>query len=135
MLLDYLNAIACTVLLVYCFPVAVMMQATHRWGMWLMFVVAVFCLAVQAVDPFSVWIPSVGWPAVVLNLIMAVGLTIWRKEAWLFMRCRLGPPEAPVHPLRRATDAHPLRRVSDMPVRGLSHVEASRVLGGRGGHQ
>jgi K+ transporter len=119
-MLEYLNAAACALLLAYCLPVAAIMQAQHRWPLWMLFVIVVLCLTVQVIDPFSTWIPSVGWPGVLLNIAMALTVTLWRKEAWLFMRCRMGPPVEQVHPLRR---------VSDLSPRNLTHMDGLRVNG------
>ena len=117
-MLEYLNAAACFVLLAYCVPVAAVMETQHRWALWAIFVAVVVALAVQVIDPFASWVPAVGWPAVVLNVAMSIALTIWRKEAWMFMRCRLGPPESEIHPFRRVSDMRDLDFGDAMRVRG-----------------
>jgi K+ transporter len=103
-MLEYINAASCMLLLVYCMPVASVMEAQHRWGLWAVFVLVVVCLTLQIIDPFASWVPAIGWPAVFLNVVMAAAVTIWRKEAWLFTRCRVGPLQEPAHPMRRTSD-------------------------------
>jgi hypothetical protein len=118
-MLEYLNAAACSLLLVYCLPVATVMETPHRWALWPVFVAVVVALTVQIIDPFATWVPEIGWPAEVLNIAMALMLTMWRKEAMLFIRCRLGPETEPPR--------HPMRRLSDL--RELTHAQAAQVRG------
>src|SRR5574341_1030428 len=53
---------------------------------------------------WEAWIPGrLPWSCSALMIALAVMLTIWRREASMFVRCQLSD-EPPGHPRRRASD-------------------------------
>ncbi len=119
-MLEYLNTVACSVLLVYCVPISNVISIRRRPSTALLFLLVVACFGLQVAYPFTGLIPPISWPAVVLNMITALGVTAWRKDAWAFLRAHLG-----VQPVQ----IHPLRRLSDFQPRELTQAEAMQVQG------
>lgn len=68
---------------------------------------ALFALCTQvglvAAAPWVEELPDPSWPGSLLIITIFVVVTIWRREAATFVRCRFGAPE-PEHPLRRRAD-------------------------------
>lgn len=119
-MLEYLNTVACAVLLLYCIPVANAVSVRHRPATAGVFMLVVICFALQIAYPFTELVPPIPWPATMLNVIAAIGLTAWRKDAWALVRAHLDVPDAQVHPLRRA---------SDFGIRELTQIEAMQIRG------
>lgn len=55
---------------------------------------------------WEAWYGHVTWSCSALVITLAIMLTIWRHEAIVFVRCKLGDTPQP--------DAHPRRRASDL---------------------
>lgn len=119
-MLECLNTIACAVLMLYCVPVATAVSIRRRPTTAVVFLTIVVCFALQVAYPFTNLVPPIPWPATMLNVVAAIGITAWRKDAWALIRSHLGVTEMTVHPLRR---------VSDFSPRPLSQSEAARVAG------
>ncbi len=103
-MLEYLNAAACILLMVYSLPVAMIMG---NRGMWLerASVVAVQVgLFLQLTTPWVSWAPAMTWPGVYLNVAAAVLITIWWRRMWAFVKHYLGPVDAPMDQMKRRDD-------------------------------
>jgi hypothetical protein len=74
----------------------------------------VLCAMIGAVgaSPWNKWLPDASWPSDVLVIALAVIVTVWRKEAAVFVQCKFGGGETD-HPVRRRSDFVPFD-ASDM---------------------
>lgn len=120
-MLDYVNAVACLVLLGYCLPVAGAISIRQNCGASVLLILVAAAVSIQAVGSLTSSLPAAGWGSTLLNSAAAVSISVWRKEIWSFLRARFGAHEI--------SSVHPLRRVSDHGPRTLSQGEALRVLG------
>ncbi len=115
-MLEYVNSVACSVMLAYCFVMAVLLPgARYMWANRLVMWAVSTALAAQVVSPWSDLVPSPSWPAALLHVCLAAALLVWRREAMCFLRSRfvIPPPKTP------------RRRLSD-----LTEADAARVSGG-----
>ncbi len=102
MWLEYVNSIACAVLLASMLPVAVIIDPRRNpyWVLLMLAVETVFCL--QIIGPWT-WMPIVSWPTALLHTMQAGCVLMLRHRFMLFVRIQFEPPPA-VHPVRRLTD-------------------------------
>ncbi len=121
-MIDYLNTIACVLLLLYALPVSSIMVHRGQWlsrrGMWR----ACGALMVQASGPEWLEVPRAPWPQALLNWVIVARVTIWRRELMAFVRCKFGPPPKP-------SDHPNLGRRHD-DIERLGHNDLHHVPGG-----
>lgn len=91
MLLEYINAAACLILMGFSLPVAMTIGNRGLWFHRLSLVAVQIGLFMQMTNPFIGWLPQITWTSVYLNAASAVLLIIWWRRAWLFIRSYLGP--------------------------------------------
>ena len=127
-MLEIINALACAILFGYCFIVAGLMPGGLRMGAHKLVMLGVtLTLGAQVLAPFSDLVEVREWPAVVLHVLLAAALIIWRAEAMHFVRCKFVPPQPGVTHRRRRTDWGDL--AGPQPV---SDEQLRRVIGGAG---
>lgn len=96
--IDMLNTAACLLLLLYLLAAAMPVKKwRHRSTLCLM----AAAVALQTVSPLLDWIPQIAWPGALLNVSLAVIVTMWRKPLWHLIRAKFDPDSAP---RARATD-------------------------------
>jgi hypothetical protein len=100
---EYLNSVACTVLLVSMLPVAVLADPRRHPVYVLLMLAAEIALVLQVVSPWLPGLPPVAWPTAILHGICAGCVVMLRKRIWQLVRAELGDAPAP-HPMRRAAD-------------------------------
>lgn len=99
MIVELVNALACAVLMVGLFSVAVLVA---RWHHKLAVIVLSCVLGMQVIDPIARWLPSVSWSTGVANVTLALLAVLWRRELWALVRFKLG--HAPRPGMRRPAD-------------------------------
>jgi len=119
--LDYMNAMACAVLLVLVWPVA---NAMHNRGFWLQRIglwLIAFSLGLQVCAPFFDFIPDATPLGSVFMTILAVVAVRHRHQVMAVVRLAVGEIAA--------DSEHPMRRVEDLQTSQLMAVR------GRGAQQ
>lgn len=118
-MLDYVNSIACAFLLACMLPAASLVSpARHPWHVALMLFVE-FALFLQIVGPWVGWLETAAWHTSLLHGLQAVGVVVWRRRIWLFVRAEFDDGQHP----------HPMRRIEDM---FALEVEVLERIHGRG---
>lgn len=88
--IDYINALACAVLLVYAWPVSLAMRHRGMWANRCIMWAACVALALQAISPEWASVPRAEWPQALANIVLVIWVTIWRRELMAFVRCKFG---------------------------------------------
>jgi len=113
-MLDVMNAIACAIMLMLTLPIAVVMSHRGFWLERIVFSCIVLELAVETVGPFSDFVPPANWLQTISNLVVLCIALLWRREAMMIVRWRVGPVEEEQN--------HPTRRASDLSMHNASHA-------------
>jgi len=88
--LAYLNSAACVVLLGFLLVVAIVMPKRGMWGKRIVVILTTL---------------AVGFDVALLPIMLALMLIVWRREAWVFIRCKFVVPDGMDNvPKRRTTD-------------------------------
>src|SRR3990172_10594353 len=90
--LEFVNAAACLLLLFYLLPAA---KVARDWMHKVPLVGLAATVALQMTDPAVGWIPDVAWPSVLGNVLVAVIVTVWRRELWHLVQAKFDPQNAP----------------------------------------
>lgn len=115
-MLDLLNSMTCTMLMVMLYPVAVVMHHAGYWPHRLALIFTAIVMGLQALAPvFGDFLPDPNSLQVVFNFVLAAIVLLSRREIMVIVRLTVGmPPED--------SDVHPMRRVSDIPPEMLARV-------------
>jgi hypothetical protein len=117
MLLEYLNSLACLILLGFALVAAILMNHRGHWGSKGLMFFGVVATGLNCISPWIEQPVQLQTSAVLMNVTFALLSLVWRREIMQFIRVRLAPPPsacAPVHQLRRQED---LRKI----VGGMTH--------------
>lgn len=63
-----------------------------------------FVVGIIGVSPWNPWLPRAPWTAQLLIIAIAAIITIWRREAATFVRCKFEHGAEKDHPIRRRED-------------------------------
>lgn len=90
--IDFTNTAACLLLLLYLLAAAMPAKRwVHRGALWFM----ACAVALQTALPLLDLIPGIAWPTAMLNISLAVFVTMWRKPLWHLIRAKFDPATAP----------------------------------------
>lgn len=90
--IDMLNTAACLLLLFYLLAAA---GPVKKWRHRSVLCLMAWSVALQTVSPLLDWIPEIAWPSALLNVSLAVIVTMWRKPLWHLIRAKFDPDSAP----------------------------------------
>lgn len=100
-MLEWLNAVACVILLALLWPVAFIV---HSWRATILMIPVTVAVGLQAVNPLSRWLGEVVWTQTCVNVALAVVVLIFRRELWAMVRYKVG----------HRSDSHLHRRADDV---------------------
>jgi hypothetical protein len=124
-MLDWLNGIACLVLMGLMAPIAKTFNHHRYWGQRIAFTAIVILLGLQVAAPiFEYWfLPEANYLQTLFNLI-AIGVVLTaKKEIMQAVRSSVGTPLGPESWIRRASDKSP----RDMDNRHLAGIRGRGI--------